>query len=389
MLKATNFQDKKIYFYCHPPILNGEATYATGYHFYQHSLICLAEGFKALGIEYYSNVNYWLTNESPDSFLFRYNPEVESDDCDLIIISDELFTARNCLPKRIFDIDQLARKKRSYLVAYVDHSDSVTFPFHEKDLQKIDFCFKSHRISNAWYPSNFYPWPIGLSERILQQLTDVPSFFERKQQAICNFRPTLFGHHSLRQYVCEKFLPALQSLMPVNTTINPDEETTWASANAYDRLMRSQTSSRHVPSYYESLLTSQCILAFGGYFLSPFPRQHTSLPGRALRRIVEKLHLKTQLVDQWDSWRFWEALAAGCVPIHLDFDKYGFILPVMPENWKHYIGIDLDDLDGSISRIEANLERLPEISAEGRSWAIEHYSPVAIARRFLETTLSN
>jgi hypothetical protein len=385
MLKATNFQGKKIYFYCYPPILNGEATYATGYHFYQHSLICLAEGFKDLGIEYYSNVNYWLTNESPDSFLFRYNPKVNPDDCDLIIISSDLFSARSYLPKTIFNFDQLSRKNRSYLIAYVDHDDSVTFPFFEKDLQKINFCFKTHRISNALYPDNFYPWAIGPSERILQQLSDLPSFCERKQQVICNFRPTIFGHHSLRKFIYSQFLPALQSLITVDIAINLDDEESWASANAYDRLMRLQTSSRHVPDYYKTLLSSQCILAFGGYFLSPFPRKHTSLIGRAMRRIVEKLHLKTQYVDQWDSWRFWEALAAGCVPIHLDFDKYGFVLPVMPENWKHYIGIDLEDLDGSIDRIAQNLERLPEISAEGRSWALRHYTPVAVARRFLET----
>jgi hypothetical protein len=385
MIKTNNFQDKKIYFYCYPPILNGEATYSTGYHFYQHSSICLAEGFKALGINFYSNVNYWLTNESSDSFLFRYNSEVNPEDCDLIIISSQIFSSRNCLPKTIFDFDKLSQNKRSYLIAYVDHDDSITFPFYEKDLQKIDFCFKTHQISNALYPANFHPWAIGLSERILYQLRDIPSFSERKQEMICNFRPTLYGHHSLRQYIYNEFLPALQSIMPVDTTINPDDEITWASARAYDRLMRLQTSSRHVPNYYKTLLSSQCILAFGGYFLPAFPRRYTSLLGRATRKIVEKFNMKTQYIDQWDSWRFWEALAAGCVPIHLDFDKYGFILPVRPKNWKHYIGIDLDDLDGSIDRIAQNLERMPEISAAGRLWALEHYTPVVVARRFLET----
>lgn len=275
--------------------------------------------------------------------------------------------------------------KTSYITAYMGDSSSVTFPFSDKDLRKFDFCFKTHRISNAWYPNNFYPWAIGLSERILQQLANVPPFFERKEQVLCNFRPTLFGHHSVRQHIYDKFLPAIQSLFTIDHTIDSNDKVSWVSANAYDRLMNGQTGGRHVPAYYNRLLHSQAILTFCGYFLPPFPKKRSSLGGRATRKIVEKLHLKTRYIDQWDSWRFYEALAAGCVPIHVDFEKYGFIMPVMPKNWEHYIGIDLDDLDGSIAKINDNLDRLPEISKAGREWVLENYTPIPTALRFLET----
>ena len=78
-------------------------------------------------------------------------------------------------------------------------------------------------------------------------------------------------------------------------------------------------------------------------------------------------------------------MAAGCVTLHVDFEKYGFELPVMPENWRHYIGIDLDNIPESIARITEQPELLERISAEGRLWAINNYAPKATALRFLET----
>ena len=85
----------------------------------------------------------------------------------------------------------------------------------------------------------------------------------------------------------------------------------------------------------------------------------------------------------WDSWRFWEAMAAGCVSIHADFDKYGMALPVKPVNWEHYIGIDFDRPKDAVDRIIAEPEVLERISFQGRAFALKHYSPVPVAKRFL------
>jgi hypothetical protein len=56
----------------------------------------------------------------------------------------------------------------------------------------------------------------------------------------------------------------------------------------------------------------------------------------------------------------------------------------MPENWRHYIGVDLDNVQATIDRITENPEILEYITQEGRSWAIKNYSPVPTALRFLE-----
>ena len=103
------------------------------------------------------------------------------------------------------------------------------------------------------------------------------------------------------------------------------------------------------------------------------------------KQVLSHLGLKSNTILQWDSWRLWESLAAGCVTFHLDFEKYGIYLPVMPENWQHYIGIDLDNVKATIDRIADEPEILEKIALAGRRWAMENYSPVPTASRFLET----
>ncbi|MEB3151545.1 MAG: hypothetical protein VKL60_21335 [Sphaerospermopsis sp.] len=47
----------KVYFLCDPRELDNVGDQ------FQHLLVCLAEGFRELGISFFANVNYWL--ESP------------------------------------------------------------------------------------------------------------------------------------------------------------------------------------------------------------------------------------------------------------------------------------------------------------------------------------
>lgn len=100
--------------------------------------------------------------------------------------------------------------------------------------------------------------------------------------------------------------------------------------------------------------------------------------------MIRKLDYRLRIIVQWDSWRLWESLAAGCVTFHVDFEQNNFLLPVMPINWKHYIGIDLKNVKETVQRLIEDAQILAEISTNGRSWAIEHYSPVPTAIRFLK-----
>ncbi len=371
----------KVYFYCFPPTLNGYGDYASGYHYYQHGLVCLGEGLKALGIEFYANVNFWLP--APDApYLFRYDPNVTPDDCDLVIINEFWWEQKSQFAKSLCDTERLLRKDRPHQTILISlSSDNPRTNFLEAELERFDHYFKSHITKSTPLFPNTHSFPFGLSERIIKELENVLPYSERNHNLLVNSRGFNYGDHSLRNYIQTHFLPKINSIIPLESKVITDAR----DRGAYHALQWAQTSGRHNPGYYELLLSTTTCSTFGGYFISPFPRHPWTILGRGFRKAISKLGWKTQRIVQWDSWRFWEAMAAGCVPIHLDFEKYGFMLPVMPENWQHYIGIDLDNIDRSIELINQNLDRLPEISAAGRAWALENYSPIAIAKRFLTT----
>jgi hypothetical protein len=377
----SNNGSLKIYFYCFPPTLNGPGDYSSGYHYYQHGTVCLGEGLKALGIEFYANVNFWLPSPG-QPFLFRYDPNVTPDDCDLVVINDTWWENRFQFPKALFDADHLLRKDRPNQVVLLDLSDDGPRKnFLDAELKRFDYCFKAHLTKSIPLLPNTYPFAFGLSERILKELKNIPPFNQRKHGLLVNFRSSIYGDHSLRNYIKKHFLPKLESTVPIFTGTVADAQ----EQGQYHKLQWAQASGRHNPGYYKLLLSTTTSSSFGGHFIAPLPVHPWTLAGRLYRKAITKFGGKTDRLVQWDSWRFWEALAAGCVPIHVDFEKYGFILPVMPENWKHYLGIDLDDIDGSIDKISKNLGRLPEISEAGQLWALEHYVPIAVAQRFLET----
>jgi hypothetical protein len=174
----------------------------------------------------------------------------------------------------------------------------------------------------------------------------------------------------------------INKIMSINNTV--DNRANY-SREPYHYLQWQQTGGRHYPSYYNRLKKSLACACFGGFFLPFWAKNSGSLINRYSQTLMGKMMLKSNTIVQWDSWRLWESLVAGCTTFHLDFTKYGVSLPVMPENWRHYIGIDLDNVQAAVDRIADEPEILEKIAKEGREWAIANYSPVPTALRFLET----
>jgi hypothetical protein len=241
--------------------------------------------------------------------------------------------------------------------------------------------FRTHYNRKLKYGDNFYPWAFGLSNRILQELKEPPNFDQRKKQILINFRHWKKGH-PVRNISSSLFIPQISNLLEIDNSIdNPHER----SAEAYHELQWLQTGKRHYPTYYNRLKNATACACFGGFFIPSWPQNPGNFMNRMGKHLLSNLRLKSNTIVQWDSWRFWESLAAGCTTFHLDFEKYGICLPVMPENWRHYIGIDLDNVQAAIDRIADDPGILERIALEGRIWAIENYSPVPTALRFLET----
>jgi len=359
--------DKPIFFYC----IENE---------FSHLSICLAEGFKELGIPFYSNINYWQISPDREEYLFCYDPNVTYTDCSVIILDFRLLRKPNsfALPENLF------LSERKFVTVYLDDMDGFTL--WNPHLNNFDFRFRTHYNTKSQYPSNCRPWVFGLSNRILKETKKSSKNPTKKIRLLVNFRVnqedlmysncwlrasqgyliidkgSIIIDRPLRKIVCEEFLPLIQKILPLDDTVDDFDKTP---SDSYHYLQWKQTGQRHYPSYYQRLKESAACACFGGCVTSSY---FTGEP----------------IVEWWDSWRFWESLAAGCVTFHVDFDKYGVKLPVMPENWRHYIGIDLDNMQDTVDRIADDPGILEKISIEGRHWAIDHYGPVPTALRFLE-----
>jgi hypothetical protein len=56
----------------------------------------------------------------------------------------------------------------------------------------------------------------------------------------------------------------------------------------------------------------------------------------------------------------------------------------MPQNGVHYVGVRLDRVEETVAFLtHAAPGQLATIAEAGRAWALEHYSPKAIALRFV------
>jgi hypothetical protein len=343
-------------------------------------MVCLAEGLQQLGIQCYSNRNYWKSSTDDDTYLLCNDPEVGPDDCSIVILDDQWVNCYSALPENFFHPD------RKYLTVYLDGSDGFLSSAWSGQFRKFDFIFRTHCSQEIQYPPNFIPWCFGISNRILCETRDAPTFNARHRRLLVNFRveqdvlklfnlsmkfpqgvltvPEAFLKldYPVRQIAHNRLLPLVEDILPGDCTVDSFND---PSADSYHHLQWVQTGRRHYPSYYQRLKQSAACAGFGGcMILNPFTGE--------------------QILQWWDSWRFWESLAAGCVTFHVDFEKYGVSLPVMPQNWQHYIGIDLHDIQATVDRITDEPEILERISVEGRQWAIANYGPVPTALRFLE-----
>ena len=343
--------------------------------YFQDLIINLATGFKQLGIKYYASNDYWRLSPKSDRTLIEATPEVTHHDCDIVVLERQWYEENGCLPEGLF------APSRQYKTVYLDCNDGTRTPAWLPEFQHFDFIFKTHYSNHTKYPDNFYPWAFGLSERVLRELEEQIPWAEKQSRILVNFRNQKYSH-SLRGYIQKTFVPQIEKLMTINTA--SDDQTAFPQ-EPYHYLRWAQTGRRHYPNYYQRLKESQACACFGGFFLGPWYTDSHDRGSYYLSRMISKLGIKTNRIGQWDSWRFWESMAAGCVTFHIDFAKYGFNLPVMPENWRHYIGIDLDNISEAIERIADEPELLARISAEGRTWAIDNYAPKASALRFLAT----
>jgi len=352
-----------VYFYVTPlgpPDNNG----------YPHPLVALAEGLRELGVPTYANINHW--RESPDSeaFLFTHDADVSPRDCTAVVLDNCWTHAAWPLPEELF------KPGRRFRTAFFDFEDSYPSVATREEFRGFDFVFRPHWNSHLEFPDNFRPWAFGPTMRILRETAAGLPFASRARHILVSYRVG----HPVRDLAGSRFLKPFQHVLPAYRYSDSFQEP----PEGYHHLQWHQTGRRHNTAYYAQLNRAQACACFGGTLIAPAIAPRHTLQG-LVQRVQVRMNRLPKFVCQWDSFRLWESWASGAATFHVDLEKYGARLPVMPGNCEHYIGVDLQKPRDMVERLRDDPMLLDRVAASGRQWALEHYHPVEVARRFLAT----
>jgi hypothetical protein len=358
---------------------------------YQNDLIPIAEGLKELGHSFHARHDYWREEPGGDC-LFKSSPDVVPEECDLIIGTYMLFGVSKIDQRAEQDrfLALLSKKSAKTKIVFTDDSDGYTTPSWRRDFRAFDLICRTKYNTRAYAPPNAVPWAIGLTNRTLRMAASVPEPPERRRAVYVNYGASHPYEHTTRLKAKTLLHPALA---PELETYQPEfADLSAPPADAYDRLMWEQTSKRHSRVYFERMKSCLVSSAFCGHEIpaAPWnPQNYCVGGGRArLRRrffdLVQTIDPRPLRVISGDSFRFWESLACGTVPMQVDFEHYGLHLPVRPEPFRHYLPVRFDDLEASARRIKEQLPRLKNMADEGMRWACQMYAPCAVATRLLE-----
>ncbi|HEX8029243.1 MAG TPA: hypothetical protein VF491_12305 [Vicinamibacterales bacterium] len=371
----------RVYFYCREEEAN-----------LQEDVIALAEGLNALDVPHHANINYWLQSTTPGDYLLRHDPDVAPDDCDIVVVSytwpawmhpDTYQVDRRPLPAGLF------KPGRRYRTVYMDSHDGYRTVSWEPEFRAFDLILRAKLNKRAWHPANMRPWVLGLNQRILDATANGRPFNDRKRSLLVNFGASHPYSHATRDVAAEAFEPRASRIFEIDRT---RDDLSTSPADPFAALMWRQTGHRFSRAYYERLKRSQGVACFCGDMIPPAPFEPSGyLVGGNRARLRRRLFDWISRFDrrpwrsiQWDSFRFWEALAAGCATFNIDLEQYGVSLPVMPVSGEHYFAIRFGAVNQTIDRIEADPELLERVASQGREWAMTHYAPRALAQRLLE-----
>jgi hypothetical protein len=372
----------RVYFYC---LDNPNA--------YQDDIVVLADGLQQLGVEVFANCHYWQKSPKAADWLIGPDPHVRPQDCDIVAVNgawsrwiDNNFKVYELpLPEGLF------APGRRYRTAYMDHDDGYATSAWRQEFRAFDTIFRAQYNGRCFQPSNHRPWVLGLNQRMLDMTAGSPAWSDRKPELLVNFGASHPYEHSARAQAGPPFLTTARRYFSIN---DKRDDLKIPPSDPYDRLMWEQTQHRHSRDYYNRLKAAQAVVAFCGELIPPAPFYPRYLVGGRQAQIkrlgydlLARFDARPPRLIQWDSWRFWEALAAGCLVFNLDLPHYGVELPVMPRHLVEYVAVRPENTEEVFAQLMGN-PGLPErIAIKGRAWALEHYSPKALARRFLNTML--
>lgn len=342
-----------------------------------HECAVLAEGLAALGHQCFGEIDKLRETADGSPVIHASDSMAEAD----VIIMDSIINIAADSEQELQKISSIAHTTP---IVFIDESDGLRTPGFGKNARSCALVLKSHFNRKMKYPRNFVPWQFGISNRMVEAINPIP-VKERNETISVNFRVK----HQLRDHMNSLTLPILKKYLEIDTKTDSNKPEEFS---ANDQFLFHQARGRHNPFYYQRLPHSLFVAAYGGVFCLPFGN-HDKYSAKICRTVNHILPLfKYDRVRQWDSWRFWESMLAGCITIHVDLEKFGCEMPVMPVNYQDYVGIDPYHPEIFRDWFQTAMEEwkqgkpkiLESMSASAREFVLKNYSSPVVADRFLK-----
>ncbi len=354
---------------------------------YQHCSVALAEGLVELGIEFYGNDNYWYINEE-ERFLIQkakdsFKETISIYTPDYFYHNKKIFEHFNKDDSK-FNILIYESLSSAYRLLGKKHNQLFKM-WNDPFFKKFDIVLKCHYTDKIKYPSNFYPWSFGVTNRLINTI-NYEDITNKKNQICSNFRHP----HNLRKKALSELNPLLSQKYEicdiVSSSLNDKKD-----FNDNNFSYWAQSYHRHDSEYFKLISNSLFSYCFGGIIeLKPVNENHKQYLGKLfllLSRTLRYFNLSDAscyYIYQYDNFRFWESLLAGTVSLHMNFDDWGFRFPINPIDKKHYLGIrGLDFYNSGQDLLNLSFSEIKNISEESRNWTLQNYSPKAVANRLL------
>ncbi len=256
-----------------------------------HTAACLMQGFYMLGYRVASSVK--PTPETIDSrgisrpFAVTDPSFVEplTDRRDGFLIIDITH-----------GVDDLTRE-----ICAVEDSDSFALLNMSDTANFMDYdpryrVFSAHQNRFATRRGTIYPMPFGMSQDLIIRTADARKVERRNGMVLSNFTPSLS--------------------QGVRNALSIMLEEPLAQQGILDRGLWSEY------EYLKKLSSASAILSYGGDFYRDLSKAEAFEENPQYRF---KTFEKDVVILRWDSWRLYEAISAGCMPIALDEVQSGLM----------------------------------------------------------------
>jgi hypothetical protein len=342
------------------------------YHFldettYEHVSVVLAQGLSELGYVNYGSCNYW--EEFQSDYLIKQT--ALSSHVNYIAIISSSYHLKN-----LNSIESI-RKLVKYLIL-IDSEDGGEKTECKPFYSSFDLVLRCHYSSKIENAKNVIPWQWGITNHMIKWIRDANEHNSKKIQI--NFRVP----HQARNMGIKILSKSVSKRFQIVREIDYLEDHVRGFLTEEQLHYVRLTQNRCLPNYAKRIKDSALAFSFAGWF---YVNEQMYLI-RKIKNIAIRLGVKipkSAVLVQFDSWRLWENFFSGVPVVHFDLDLYSAQLPVQPVNGVHYLGVDLR---GRVNGVDLNrfLDNKSEISQAARDFVNQHYTPRAIASRFIQVS---